>query len=222
MKVVELTKVGQPHLHLIVTGVPGGKEAKCKGDRKDKGYVENGCFKSRGSCIYHEVAKAWCRVTKKLDNESWIVDVSKVRSSKRAGLYVSKYVTKGGVDGKRLLALGFKRVWSTSQGFTPDLRIRLRGTVEGKWTKVEYWQPNKDPDAWLAISDGDRDLQLVGHPLVMAKYEARRRAKQMEFVKGVLNNGYTDIQPSSFAKKSAGRSGRDDSVRAVAYGGETK
>jgi hypothetical protein len=218
MKVVELTKKGQPHLHMIVTGCPGGREAKCKGDRRDKAYVDQGCFNARGSCIYHEVAKAWSRVTEKLGNESWIVDVSKVRSSKKAGLYVSKYVTKGGGDAKRLATLGFKRVWSTSQGFTPDLRIRLRGTVEGKWTKVEFWQPNKDPDAWLKRSDGDRDLDLVGHPLVMAKYESRRRAKQMEFIKDILSYGDSDIQPTAFAKKSASRPGRDDSVRAVADG----
>ena len=158
MKVVELTKAGQPHLHLIVTGCPGGREGKCKGNRKDKAYVEQGCFNVGESCIYHEVAKAWSRVTKKLGNESWVVDVARVRSNKRAGLYVAKYITKGGSDGKRLAALGFKRVWSASQGFTPDLRVRLRGTVEGKWLKTEYWSPNKEPSSWLADSDGDRDL----------------------------------------------------------------
>ena len=188
MKVIELTKWGQPHLHLIVTGVPGGSKARCRGDRNDRNWVEEGCFEARGSCLHHEVAKAWARVTKKLGNESWVVDVSKVRGARRAGLYVSKYVTKGGND-SRLAKLGFKRVWSTSKSFTPDLRIRLRGTVEGKWEKVEFWQPKKEPTSWLAHSLGDRDLELVGHPLVMKKYEARDRARKREWCKEIVYAG---------------------------------
>lgn len=221
LKVIELTKRGQPHLHLMVTGVPGGKEAKCKGNRNDKDWVKNGCYRLGAECIHHEVAKAWARVTEKLGNESWVIDVSKVRSSKKAGLYISKYVTKGGDDAKRLGALGFKRVWSSSQGFTPDLRIRLRGTVEGKWTKVEYWQPNKDPESWIAACDGDRDLQLVGHPLVMAKYETRRKQKMFEFVKELIAHGSTDIQSATFTAKSGIQHRRNDSVLPVAYGGKT-
>lgn len=216
MKIVELTKKGQPHLHLITTGVPGGKVSKCKGNRKDKGYVTNGCFLPGESCIYHEVAKAWARVTAKLGNESWVVDVSKVRSQKKAAQYVSKYITKGGGDGKRLRALGFSRVWSASQGFTPDLRIRLRGTVEGKWAKVEFWQPGKEPTAWLDRSDGDPDLDLVGHPLVMAKYESRRKEKILKFVKDMVIYGDTDVQPAALTARSAVRRGSDDSVLPVA------
>jgi len=188
MKVVELTKAGQPHLHLIVTGVPGGNKAKCKGDRGDKQWVEQGCFQVGASCLHHDVAKAWARVTAKLGNESWVVDVSKVRRARAAGLYVSKYVTKGG-DDERLAKLGFKRVWSTSKDFTPDLRLRLRGTVEKKWAKVEFWQPKREPINWLAFSDGDRDLEIVGHPLVMAKYEQREKERKIKWVKEIMNAG---------------------------------
>ena len=189
MKVVELTEWGQPHLHLIVTGVPGGSNDRCPGNKNDKEWVEQGCFKVGPACLLHDVAQNWARVTKKLGNESWIVDVSKVKSNRKAGLYVSKYITKGGND-PRLAKLGFRRVWSTSQGFTPDLRIRLRGTIEGKWKKVEFWQPNKDPVSWLAHSDGDRDLELTGHPLVMAKYEARARQKNIAWIKEIMNASY--------------------------------
>ena len=222
MKVIELTAKGQPHLHLMVTGVPGGKFLKCKGNKNQKDWVDNGCFRVGESCVHHEVAKAWARVTEKLGNESWIVDVSKVRSNKKAGLYVAKYIAKGGEDAERLARLGFKRVWSASKDFTPDLRIRLRGTVEGKWERVEYWQPQKDPDSWLAYSDGDRDLELVGHPLVMQKYRARERQQRMEFVLGVLNNGCANIQQANYTKGSRGQYGQGGRVRAVANRSQVK
>ena len=133
MKVVEITKRGQPHLHLLVTGVPGGKVDRCPGNRNDKAWVQEGCFRVGEACLHHEVSKAWASITGKMGNESWVVDVSKVRSARKAGMYVSKYITKGGDDG-RLGRLGFRRVWSTS--------IRLRGTVEGKWKKWSFGNRN--------------------------------------------------------------------------------
>jgi hypothetical protein len=214
MKVVEITKRGQPHLHLVVTNVPGGKRDRCVGNRNDKGWVDNGCFNAGESCIHHDVARAWARVTEKLGNESWVVDVSKIRSSVKAGMYVSKYITKGGEDG-RLADLGFKRLWSASKGFSPDLRIRLRGTVEGKWQRVEYWQPQQEPVSWLEYSDGDRDLELTGHPLVMEKYEARQRARKITWVKEIMR-GYTTDKQTDHTETGSGEHRQGGGIRAVA------
>lgn len=214
MKVIELTKWGQPHLHLVVTNVPGGKHDRCVGNRNDKEWVDNGCFRIGEDCIHHTVAQAWARVTKKLGNESWIVDVQKIRSPVKAGMYVSKYITKGG-DDERLGRLGFKRVWSTSKGFTPDLRIRLRGTVEKKWQKVEYWQPDYEPSAWLSRVEGHPDLELVAHPLVMEKYRIRERNRKINIIKEIMH-GYQSNQSSAHSEAGGSEHRSSGGVRAVA------
>jgi len=211
MKVIELTKKGQAHLHLIMSGLPGGLVGRCGGNKNAKSWVENGCFQASGTCVLHAVAKSWLATT----GDSWVCDASKVRSALGAGQYVAKYVTKA-YDDTRMEKLGFKRSWSASHGFAPDLRVRLRGTIEGKWTKVEYWKTATDQDKWLERSDGNRDLERVGHPLVMEKYESRRKAKEVKEIERLLN-GFTSNIETIDKQVSNGEHRQGDRVRTFAY-----
>jgi len=177
MKVIELTQQGQPHLHLIVSGLPGGTQDRCRGRKNEKRWVVNGCFQAQGTCLLHAVAKIWLATT----GSSWVCDVSRVKSASAVGSYVGKYITKA-YEETGLAKLGFKRVWSASQGFAPDLRVRLAGTVAGKWTKVEHFFSKYDQGDWINRGRDDPDLKLVGHPLVMEKIETRERQRKLKVV----------------------------------------
>jgi hypothetical protein len=182
MKVVELTKKGQPHLHLVAAGMPCGRVTRCRGHKNERAWVEGGCFQAGESCLLHIVSKTWLAVS----GDSWVCDVSPVRSGPAAGRYISKYVGKW--DQGKMLKLGFKRKWSATQGFTPDLHLRLRGTVEKQWIKTEHWDYQKDAKHWLLASRDDRLLEIVGHPIVMEKYEMRQRRKIKQFCEELINN----------------------------------
>ena len=199
MKVIELTQKGQPHLHLIVTGLPGGTQDRCRGRKDEREWVEKGCFLAEGTCLLHAVSKTWLATT----GDSWVCDTSKVRSASSVGNYVGKYITKAYED-SGLAKLGFKRVWSASQGFAPDLRVRLAGTIAGKWTKVEHFFSKYDQGDWLARGRDDPDLKLVGHPLVMEKIETRERQRKMKLVEDLqreLANNQQAIDSSGGGRK---------------------
>jgi len=185
MKVVELTKQGQPHLHLVAAGMPSGRVTRCAGLKNERAWVEKGCFQVGAPCLLHIVSQTWLAVSQ----DSWVCDVSPVRSGPAAGRYIAKYVGKW--DQGKMLNLGFKRKWSATQGFTPNLHLRLRGTVEKKWIKTEHWDYQKDAKHWLADSRDDRELEIVGHPIVMAKYEMRKKRMIKNFCEGLINNAVT-------------------------------
>ena len=205
MKVIELTQQGQPHLHLIVTGLPGGMRDRCRGRKNEKRWVVNGCFQAQGTCLLHAVAKTWLATT----SSSWICDVSRVKSASAVGNYVGKYITKAYED-SGLAKLGFKRVWSASQGFAPDLRVRLAGTIAGKWTQVEHFFSKYDQGDWLARGRDDPDLKLVGHPLVMEKIETRERRRKLKVVE--------DLQRVISNYKPAADSGESNSKQRPGHG----
>jgi hypothetical protein len=193
MKVIELTQKGQPHLHLLMSGFPGGMRDRCRGRKNEKNWVRNGCFEATGSCLLHAVSKTWLETTK---GESWVCDASKVRSPSAAGNYVGKYITKA-YEETGLAKLGFKRVWSASRGFAPDLRVRLAGTIAGKWTKVEHFFSKYDQTDWIDRSSNDPDLKMVGHPLVMekiAKRERQMKLKEVEDLQRVISNHQSTTQ----------------------------
>ena len=212
MKVIELTEKGQPHLHLLMSGLPGGMPDRCRGRKNEKRWVVNGCFQAQGTCLLHAVAKTWLATT----TSSWVCDVSRVRSASAAGNYVGKYITKAYAQHK-LEKLGFKRVWSASRGFAPDLRVRLAGTVAGKWTKVEHFFSKYDQSDWIDRSSNDPDLKMVGHPLVMEKIEKRERQMKLKKVED-LQRVFANNQSTNEFKGSRSGLGRRDSVRAVAAG----
>jgi hypothetical protein len=136
--------------------------------------------------------------------------VSPVKSASAVGNYVGKYITKA-YEETGLAKLGFKRIWSTSQGFAPDLRVRLAGTIAGKWTKVEHFFSKYDQGDWLNRGRDDPDLKLVGHPLVMEKIEKRERQRKLKVIED-LQREFTNNKQTDGRHGSGGGHGPGDSV----------
>jgi hypothetical protein len=137
-----------------------------------------------------------------------------VHSASAAGNYVGKYITKAYAQDK-MAKLGFKRVWSASQGFAPDLRVRLAGTVAGKWTKVEHFFSKYDQTDWLDRGRDDPDLKLVGHPLVMEKIEKREIQRKLKVVED-LQRGFANNQQTVDSVYGSGKQRPGDGVLANA------
>lgn len=97
LRVVERTKKGTPHLHLLMGTIPQEKRINCW-RRSD---FKVGVFQERMAmcgCLSHEVARSWRAVTR---GESWIVFGIPVTSAKGAASYLGKYLAKGFVGGRR-------------------------------------------------------------------------------------------------------------------------
>jgi len=129
LKVVELTKKRQPHLHLVMGPVEG--LLRCYGPRRKLGIW----FRNDRSCrcLSHRLSRVWESVT----GGSWVVFLVEVGSARGAGSYLAKYMAKGHNQRALLWAAGFDRRWSTSRGWPGGGRIRLRQTVERGWKYIE-------------------------------------------------------------------------------------
>ncbi len=129
MRVMELTKAGTPHHHLVVGPVKG--QIRCW-----KGELEIRPYQRRWSscmCLAHRWSREWYAVT----GDSYIVHAMAVTSGIRAGAYMAKYIAKE-FDGERAKALGMARRWSNSRGWLGSGRLRLRQTVEGGWDRTAF------------------------------------------------------------------------------------
>ena len=102
LKVIELTKKGQPHLHIVVGNITGTHRQ-----------------------LQLEAREAWLFVT----GDSYIVDVRPVSKAKEIGHYLGKYLAKGYAHREKLEALGFNRRWSASRGWP---RVGPRTVVDKK------------------------------------------------------------------------------------------
>lgn len=150
--------MGQPHLHLIVSGL--GNE-------------------------YASIAAGWSHLWLKATRDSYIVDVRPVWSSRGAARYLVKYLIKGMGQRMALESLGFVRRWSRSRGWPAD-RVRLRGTVEDGWRDVS-WVPGRPAAAdggWVPFPNA-RDVYTSEYQQVVERVEKRgRKDREMELVGG--------------------------------------
>lgn len=135
-KVPELTKQGQVHVHMIVGGVnpnlmngQSGKPSCRKRNEKYLSWVERKCY---GGCLQHEVSEVWRAVT----GDSFVVDVSQVRSRRHTASYVTNYIKKGFTKRGELEARGFKRRYAFSENWPSMGRMQLVGTLDKEWTRV--------------------------------------------------------------------------------------
>lgn len=131
-KVVELTKKGTPHFHLIVGGI-GTMRDNClrpeAGNDRSKNLPFNRRWLARQcDCLAHVWSKRWDRIT---GHESFIVDAERVYSSAGIGSYLCKYLVKGFADREGLLALGFSRRWACSRNWIREYDVQTRGAIEG-------------------------------------------------------------------------------------------
>lgn len=89
--------------------------------------------KRRCGCLEHELASLWLEETR----DSYRVQVDKVYKPKGAGNYLAKYFAKGFEVHKEMVDAGFTNRYSFSRNFPRLESMRLRGTDEDVWSRVE-------------------------------------------------------------------------------------
>lgn len=126
MKIPELTKREQPHLHLLVGGV-GKPTAMCQKNPKFIKWIRNeeGC-----ECLAHVVGAAWFEQT-----GAYVVDVREIYNPSGLSRYLGKYLTKSFSIRERMANKGFLRRYSSSRNWPKAAQLRLAGTDRG-WKKV--------------------------------------------------------------------------------------
>ncbi len=150
LRVMELTKKGTPHHHLVMGMIPPEKRIRCwsRGEKivaaAYQASAAAGC-----ECLAHEMSRAWFAVT----HDSWMVHAIPVTSGKGAGGYMAKYMGKE-FDGERAQALGMQRRWSTSRGWPGSGRLRLRATLRQDWVRTTFRYGHVESD----IEGGPVDL----------------------------------------------------------------
>jgi len=117
LRVMELTKRGTPHHHLVMGPVPKTMEIACW-----HGKLHAPKFNSRldCDCLAHRISRQWLKVT----GDSWVVHTIIVSGANGAGGYMAKYMGKE-FDGERAEYLGMARRWSNSRGWPGPRRNRL-------------------------------------------------------------------------------------------------
>lgn len=193
VKVPELTKAGQVHLHGIVVRAAGTDSCR-KGDYHRKRWMMSEC--SVG-CLEHDLARAWYEITK----DSFVVDCQEVRSVAGTAAYVQKYMGKDmGGDRTALKSLGFNKRWSSSKNWPRCEPLRLRGTVEEEWTSIRrvkgskgyYYDDNALDHEWrityreLAESQKGEKLALLESVGGSYMIEMRRLSEKRRNIKDAM------------------------------------
>ncbi len=171
-RVMELTKKGQVHLHLIASWPSIGKEiltCRIRGIRSSfkRDWLQLDC-----QCVEHELSRVWYRIT----GDSWITDVREISTAAKAGSYVASYIKKGMVAWSKLEALGFKRRYSRSCDW-PVSGIWMRGS-ELPWavSGFEYGPPGQY-EYLVAATQESKWVEVRGDNLVIEyNLEAMRKA----------------------------------------------
>lgn len=196
VKVIELTKKSQPHIHLIV----GGLQAK--------GTIEE---------QKREIKKRWKRCwTSATKGFSYIVHVTEVHGAAGAAGYIGGYVEKDWLHWDEMLARGFKRHWQASNNW-PRGKIQMNGTREKRWFKFgkeektshftygssasaeELLQEAENRGIVPETGDGDHVVQLGGDPVTLEVVERRIKRAKLYKIKKLqealnVNKGFsTDV-----------------------------
>lgn len=163
-KVIEATKKGQPHLHLVVGGISSSQTKRQ---------------------IKNVISTAWYEMT----GDSYIVDVTPVLGAKGAAAYLTKYLVKAMMSWDVLYQLGFRRRWSASNNW-PRAVTEMAGTHDLRWVKSEFINGGT-LEAKVARQEAESGTNsylrdMVGDSVIldMAKRE-RRRGIASRLKKGV-------------------------------------
>lgn len=160
LKVVELTKRRQPHLHLVMGPVEG--HLRCYGPRRKIGdwfRRDRDC-----ACLSHRLSRIWEQVT----GDSWVVYLVEVSGGGGAAGYLSKYMAKTHEQRALLWEAGFSRRWSTSKGWPGGGRIRLRQTERGGWKA-------RDMHSFGTTKPNPPDLEVRVGPAWALEWKNRRK-----------------------------------------------
>jgi len=172
-RVVEATKKGTPHLHVIMGGMGKRRDGKSTHGRYPP-YSEAFIRDRSCVCLLHEVGFIWWEAT-----NAFVVDVEQIYNPAGAVRYLAKYLVKGFLDRQSLEDLGYSRRYSMSRNWPRGEALRLRGSSEDRWEKIEIipgWYRNDVQERLEALSRGARLLESVGDDLTL-EIAGRRRLK---------------------------------------------
>lgn len=197
LRTPELTKKGQVHVHHLTINVEGKASCRLPGERLKK-WKSRDC---RGNCIQHKASRIWERVT----GDSFVVDVSRVRSVVGAAGYMAKYMVKGYSDREALEWLGFMRRWSSSRNWPRGAALRLRGTEEGSWERISLSPPvppggrlpGFEKAALRTEKSECRNLERIGTDLGMELARMKEAQRLRRKVRKVLENQESGIFASA-------------------------
>lgn len=181
LRILEATKKGQPHIHLVMGHLPTSLQASCTGKtqhgkpnhRFDDTWLHKAC-----ECLEHIAAQFWYTAS----GDSYVVDCRDVVGAHGAAAYLAKYLTKAAMSYDTLYALGFRRRWSRSRNWPGGKQLQLRATVDGAW-KATVWMHSSGgvgqvaKDAFEKQSGTHHLLERVGDDLSFAldKRATRKR-----------------------------------------------
>lgn len=197
VRVPELTKKGQVHVHMIVGNVKG--TATCRRGTKEplKTWKGREC-NDLETCIQHQLSRVWDEIT----GGSFVVDVSKVRSGSRTASYITGYIRKDFIGHQELEARGFRRRYAFSRNWPSLGHMELANTRDGEWRKVNRVPIRYLNHAYPEISDyilkgGDSGiLESVGENVVTHIFgdpEINRLKRAVKHVRR-MPDGKTAIQ----------------------------
>jgi len=193
LKVPELTKKGQVHLHAIAVQARS-KDSCRKRDKDRKAWMQRPCS---GRCLEHDLAAAWYDIT----GDSFVVDCSEIRSVTGTASYVQKYMSKMfPKDRATLKSLGFAKRWTASKDWPRVAPLRLLGTELGAWefvtrvhgAKATYAVHSEDVPVPMVDMAEDQELeapvylQHVGDEYLLAlRHLAEKRSAVKDVMKGL-------------------------------------
>ncbi len=130
-RVMELTKLGTPHHHLIMGRIPRMK-INCWGTNEEFDIRRFDRRFDSCECVAHRIAREWYELT----GDSRIVHANWVTSARKGANYLAKYLGKE-FDAPRAATLGMARRWSSSRTWPGTGRLRLVQTDRG-WDRVRF------------------------------------------------------------------------------------
>jgi len=184
LKVVELTKQDQPHLHVIAHFGKKSLVPTCeKKARYDQTWLDKDC-----DCLEHRFSRLW----HSLSADSYVVDVQLVTGRKRASSYLAKYFAKDTAKMDVLKERGFSRAWSRSRTW-PGAKMELEWTREWGWTHIVFagrkesvFPKQGTVQEFLERGEESHLSRRVGDDLsVLLANEAELTYKKSEFRKAV-------------------------------------
>jgi hypothetical protein len=141
--VLEQTKRGWPHVHIILARPCGSRWAESEFHKWACQRWERltGCYVSRGFVLKKD--GIW---------HGKGVDIQPVKSHVAAAKYLSLYLSKSYLDKWHYAVLGRKRIWSTSKDIPAEKRESTGWRLERVLEEVD--NPCEDPDAWARMEEG--------------------------------------------------------------------
>ena len=164
LRVMELTKKGIPHHHLVAGTIGPDEEIACYGRPFDiRRYRKR--F-DHCACVSHRFARAWQEVTM----DSYIVHAREIDGPLRAAWYMSKYLLKTFMAEDRMRDFGMARRWSSSRGWPGNARLKL---AHSDWSLIMHFRGSHGTEQtnWPPL------LRREGTDLAKAMGAKRKKAR---------------------------------------------